>query len=590
MLKSYQSDKGVIVESDVTQQKQVNPDLLGQRLLRAGYISEEDLEKALAFQKEFGGRLGAVLVRIGAVAEEKLLEVLSTQLGLALVKKGQIPLDVNSFLGVAERCHLAPDWMVDQETIGWADQDGLTHFVAKDPLNPMIREVIDRSILPQDQKWWLARNQDIDRAIEIIKQSIALSSPSEGDNVSHLRELAEEAPVVELVNNTFSQAFNEGASDIHIEPGERNFTIRYRIDGVLQSRLVLPRERFDAVASRIKLISGMDIAERRLPQDGRIALRLSGQDVDVRVSALPGVWGESMVMRLLPKERKSFKLANLGLEPDTMDLFHKWIHEPHGIVLVTGPTGSGKSTTLYAALEELNTGQGKIITIEDPVEYNISGISQVQVHAEIQFTFARALRSILRQDPDIIMVGEIRDLETGEIAIQAALTGHLVLSTLHTNDSLSAFTRLVDMGVEPFLVSSSVRGVLAQRLLRRLCSSCSTPDTPQKSILDHMAKLKERFPLLFSQPDNWRQAVGCPQCQGIGYKGRLGIHELANVSSEIQDAILNQKAVSELQRIAERQGYRTLREDGLLKARMGLTSVDEVLRVTGLDMREGDEA
>ena len=286
-----------------------------------------------------------------------------------------------------------------------------------------------------------------------------------------LRELAEEAPVVELVSNTMSQAVNENASDIHVEPKEHDFDIRYRVDGVLQNRLTLPRSRFDAVASRIKLISGLDSAERRLPQDGRIGMRVSGKDLDIRVSCLPGVWGESIVMRLLLKEQKDFSLAKIGMAADHFATFAKLAQEPYGIILVTGPTGSGKSTTLKATLEHIKDGKRKIITVEDPVEYNIPGVTQVQTKADIGYTFGKALRSILRQDPDVIMIGEIRDLETAQIAVQASLTGHMVFSTLHTNDSLSAFTRLIDMGLEPFLgVASSVPGSpMAQRLQ---CAAC----------------------------------------------------------------------------------------------------------------------
>lgn len=560
-----------------------SPDLLGERLLAKKMISQEDLDKALSFQRSFGGRLGGIFIRIGALSEADLLSTLSEQLGLPIIPKEKIPVDPNAFLGIAERCKISADWMVDQGVIGWQASETQVYFIAKDPLLPAIREIISEAIPAEEQKWWLAQNQEIDRCISNLRQSIQTKTASSGSNeVSHLRELAEEAPVVELVNNTFSQAFSEGASDIHVEPGERNFMIRYRIDGVLQNKLTLPRERFDAVASRIKLISGIDIAERRLPQDGRIALRISGEDLDVRVSSLPAIWGESIVMRLLPKERKAFELGIIGLEEDNLETFRRWINEPYGIVLVTGPTGSGKSTTLYSALTELNTGSDKIITIEDPVEFNITGISQVQVHSEIDFTFARALRAILRQDPDTVMIGEIRDLETAEIAIQAALTGHLVLSTLHTNDALSAFTRLTDMGVEPFLVASAVRGVEAQRLVRKLCPNCAElSEPPQPTILKEIQHIKDTHQV-FKQGPEWKQAVGCKECQGIGYKGRMGIYEFADVNTEIQDAIMGQRPAGEIKKIAQKTGYRTLRQDGLIKAYRGLTSIDEVLRVTGV--------
>jgi general secretion pathway protein E len=375
----------------------------------------------------------------------------------------------------------------------------------------------------------------------------------------------------------FSQAIDQRASDVHVEPEEHTFFVRYRVDGVLYEHLNLPKERFNPIASRIKLISGLDIAERRLPQDGRLNIRVSGQDLDVRVSCLPGVHGESIVMRLLPKERQTSRLDRLGFAPDHLRLFNEWISEPHGIILVTGPTGSGKSTTLYAALDAINDRTQKIITVEDPVEYQLRGITQVQAHSEIGYTFAQALRSILRQDPDIVMIGEIRDRETSEIAIQAALTGHMVLSTLHTNDAVSAFTRLIDMGVEPFLVATSVRAVQAQRLVRRLCE-CARPQEPLAAV---KRRVQEIMPTeLAHQPARWKTAVGCTKCQQTGYLGRVGIYELVYITPELQTLVLQRSAASELRRVAAKQGFRTLREDGWIKAYLGITSVEEVLRTT----------
>jgi general secretion pathway protein E len=417
--------------------------------------------------------------------------------------------------------------------------------------------------------------------IDLVRRAISSDGIDMDGDVSLLRELAEEAPVVELVSNTLAQAVNEGASDIHVEPREREFDIRYRIDGVLQNRLTLPRSRFDAVASRIKLISGLDIAERRLPQDGRIGMRISGRDLDIRVSCLPGVWGESIVMRLLFKEQKEFSLAKIGMAPDHLEIFGKLAQEPYGIILVTGPTGSGKSTTLKATLEHIKDGRRKIITVEDPVEYNIPGVTQVQTKAEIGYTFARALRSILRQDPDTIMIGEIRDLETAQIAVQASLTGHMVFSTLHTNDALTAFTRLIDMGVEPFLVASSVRMVMAQRLVRRLCSHCRKPHEPPLAIRQKSEELRAHFRDILPEQPEWFMAGGCKQCQHTGYRGRLGIYEVAAVNDTVADMVLHQKPIHEIQRVLRQEGFRDLLEDGLLKAWQGETSVEEVLRVAG---------
>jgi general secretion pathway protein E len=391
--------------------------------------------------------------------------------------------------------------------------------------------------------------------------------------------MAEEAPVIELVNNIISQAMEERASDIHIEPEADTFDVRYRIDGVMFTQRTLPKQRYYAVASRLKLVSGIDIAERRLPQDGRIGMRINGQELDIRVSSLPGVNGESIVMRLLPKERQDMMLEKLGFLPDHLLLLRDWVQQPHGILLVTGPTGSGKSTTLYSALDESNDGVRKIITVEDPVEFRLPHITQVQVHSDIGLTFAAALRSILRQDPDVIMIGEIRDLETAEIAVQAALTGHLVLSTLHTNDAMSAFTRLIDMGVEPFLAATPVIAVQAQRLVRRLCH-CSEPVVVSESVELRVSPFVNK--LFAGQQPNWRKAVGCAQCQHTGYRGRLGIYELVGVGEGIRDLVLAKASLSDLQKKAREEGFRDLATDGLIKAWQGLTSVEEVHRVTSM--------
>jgi general secretion pathway protein E len=558
------------------------PTPIGQRLLGAGLIGRDDLEKALAFQTRYGGRLGSVLVRMGAVGEEPLLDHLSAQLGLPILDPADIPAEPQAILADLRQTRIAPDWWSDQEVLAWSAADGRIIAVARDVLRPSLREIVEQAFPGRDVEWHLCRTQDLDRHLDSIRRALASDRSSPGDDIRHLRELAEEAPVVELVSNTMAQAFNEGASDIHFEPAERLFSIRFRLDGVLHTRLTLPRERFDAVASRIKLISGIDIAERRLPQDGRLAVRLSGQEIDVRVSSVPGVWGESIVMRLLPKERQEFRLDRLGMEDDNLARYRAWLSEPHGIVLVTGPTGSGKSTTLYATLEAINDGQQKIITVEDPVEYNVPGVSQIQAHSEIGYTFARALRAILRQDPDIIMIGEIRDLETAEIAVQASLTGHMVFSTLHTNDALGAFTRLIDMGVEPFLVVSAVRAVMAQRLVRKVCPECRTADQPAVEVERLIHDLRRRFPDLFAQPAQWSRGRGCKSCQGTGFRGRMAIYEIAGVTPDLHDNVIARAPTQELANIVRRHGFRTLREDGFIKAWRGDTSVEEVLRVTGL--------
>jgi|HubBroStandDraft_1064217.scaffolds.fasta_scaffold00076_25 general secretion pathway protein E len=555
---------------------------LGRMLIDDGIIEPAELDRALAFQQSYGGRLGGILLRFGALAEDRLLLVLSRQLGIPIVQAEQIPHQSAAFLGAIEQSGFPAEWWIDQEALPWLDEAGGLHCVARDPLATSLQEFVAEAFAAVPVTWYLSANQDLDRALDSLSRSVRASGTRFFDEVSHLRELAEEAPVVELVQSLLSQSFNERASDLHVEPEERSFHVRFRIDGVLQNRLTLPRERFDAIASRIKLISGMDIAERRLPQDGRLSVRIGGEEVDVRVSALPGTWGESLVLRLLPKRRAGFRLGALGMAPDDLERFRAVSREPHGITLVTGPTGSGKSTTLYATLEEINDGASKIVTVEEPVEYNIPGITQVHAQAEIGYTFARALRAILRQDPDKIMIGEIRDLETAEIAVQAALTGHMVFSTLHTNDAVSSFTRLIDMGIEPFLVASSVRAVMAQRLVRRLCPVCAAHDAAPDEFATDLLQ-NARYGTEIAGQENWRKPVGCSACFGTGYKGRLGIYELVLVTPDLHDGILHRAQSSEIAAVARGHGYRTLREDGLVKARRGETSIEEVLRVTGLN-------
>lgn len=548
-------------------------------MLQRALINAQDIDKALAFQQQFKGRFGAILVRIGAISEDALLPVLAEQLGLHLLGSSELPVQPEIILNAIQLSGLSPGWFQDQRVLVWEEADGIIRCASRNPIDSNLQETLSAAYSSHQLKWGFARTQDIENALKLIQQN---SHGELHDEIAYLRELAEEAPVVELVNNLLSQAVDDNASDIHLEPDERIFAVRYRIDGVLHLRVTLPRKRFDAVASRIKLISGMDIAERRLPQDGRISTRASGIEMDIRVSCVPGVNGESIVMRLLPKERADLDLNSMGMESDHLQQFIRWMNEPHGILLVTGPTGSGKSTTLYAGLEKANDRTRKIITVEDPVEYQMSGITQIQTQSDIGYTFARALRAILRQDPDIIMIGEIRDLETAEIAVQSALTGHMVLSTLHTNDSLSAFTRLLDMGVEPFLVASAVRAVQAQRLVRKLCDKCAIPTEPAQSFIEITEKIKAGAPHLFQGKSRWRVAKGCPDCRGSGYRGRLGIYEFLEVTPQIQEAIMHQGTLAEMLKIARQQGYRNLREDGLIKAWRGLTSTDEVLRVTGL--------
>ncbi len=552
--------------------------LLGELLLDAGLVGPADLERGLALQQKIGGRIGNVLMRIGALSEDNLLQVLSRQLGLP-VMGAEVPVPDEDMVRLTAA--LAPagiDWLLDQQVLVWPGEGSDLLCAARDPLLPALRESMQHAFPGRHIHWCLCRAQDLERMLDSLSHH-ARADGFEGGDEQQLRAMAEEAPVVELVSNLMAQAVEQRASDIHLEPEERIFAVRFRIDGVLHTRLQLPRDRFDAVASRLKLISGMDIAERRLPQDGRMSTRVGGQEMDIRVSALPGVHGESIVMRLLPKERKELGLERLGFEADHLALMKQWTAEANGIVLVTGPTGSGKSTTLYASLAAANDGLKKIITVEDPVEFQLPAVTQIQAHPEIGLTFANALRSILRQDPDVIMIGEIRDLETAEIAVQAALTGHLVLSTLHTNDAISAFTRLIDMGVEPFLVATPIRAVQAQRLVRRLCSSCTRPTRVPEKIEAEAARFAHA--VLPGIAPRWMEAVGCAHCMNTGYRGRLGIYEMVPVSEAMQHLIVSGASVNDMKKLAREEGHRFLRDDGLLKAWQGVTTVEEVLRVTG---------
>ena len=547
---------------------------LGERLIAHQLVTSDEVQKALEIQRQAGGRLGAILVRMGALSEEALLRELVPHLDLARLYEDHLP-PAATLYTFMNALPIRLDWLLDNEVILWEEGEQL-NLLARDLMDSRLNDLLNYTFNERHITRWLVRSQDIDTLVDQVRRESSVSALFSDDNQT-LSSLIEEAPVVELVNNILAQAVDAGASDIHIEPEENHFTVRMRVDGVLHTRVKQPAERYPAIGSRIKLIAGLDIAEKRLPQDGRITLRISGQDMDIRVSSAPGVHGESIVMRLLPKNRGTLSLQKLGFETDHMQLLRQWLAYPNGIVLVTGPTGSGKSTTLYAALEEMRDGKNKIITVEDPVEYQVAGVTQIQAHADIGYTFSRALRAILRQDPDTIMIGEIRDLDTAQIAIQSALTGHLVLSTLHTNDAASAFTRLVDMGLEPFLVAASVRGVQAQRLVRRLCEHCAEPDAaavlPTGYSLNH--------PSLHAA--NWHKAVGCEHCHHTGYKGRLGIYELVPLNHGVQQLINAQAPLSEIKALVRAQGHRSLFEDGLIKASKGVTSIEEVTRVALVD-------
>ena len=554
--------------------------LIGQRLCDAGLVQPEDLDKALAMQSTSGGRIGSALIRIGALSEENLLKALSEQLNVPVLEESELP-ELNELYRFMISTGLNFEWYLAQEVLVWPLHESAVCCVARDILNPMIDEVMDRFFAGKQIEMRLIASYAYEEIASNLEREGRVDALfQEGEDSRYLRELAEEAPVIELVNNILSQAVDANASDVHVEPQESQFRVRFRIDGVLRDQLSQPLERFAAVASRIKLVSGLDIAERRLPQDGRITSRIAGQEMDLRVSTLPGVFGESIVMRLLPKDQQGLALSNLGLESDHYQMMLEWANSSGGIVLVTGPTGSGKSTTLHGALSETNDGVRKVITVEDPVEIQVQGITQIQVHSDIGYTFARALRAILRQDPDVIMIGEIRDLETAEIAIQSALSGHLVLSTLHTNDALSAFTRLIDMGVEPFLVAAPLKGVQAQRLVRLVCQDCAEPGQPGPEIQAELSQLPGEL-----VGDNWLKAKGCKACHGTGYRGRIGIYQMVPVDNRLQNLVVEGATLNAIRQYAEEQGHRTLFQDGLVKASKGITTIEELLRVvTGDDI------
>ena len=546
---------------------------LDELLVERNDVQQADIDKALQIQRSVGGRLGTLLVRTGAISEDLLLQRLAEQQGAVYLRSAEeLPdsLDVYQFMSESP---IKLDWFLDHAVLMWKQEEAL-FCIARDILDHALLATLNYFYPGEPVTFCLAANHQIDRLLDFVKKERAIESLYSGDSAKQLREMAEEAPIIELVNNLLSQAVDLSASDIHVEPAEEQFAVRMRVDGVLHTRLTQPVERFPAVASRIKLISGIDIAERRLPQDGRISTRISGQEMDIRVSTVPCAFGESIVLRMLAKERDDLTLKNLGMEADHLELFRSWLHTNNGIVLVTGPTGSGKSTTLASALQEMDDGIKKIITVEDPVEHQMPNITQIQTHAEIGYTFARALRAILRQDPDVIMIGEVRDLETAEIAIRSALTGHIVLSTVHTNDALSSFTRLIDMGVEPFLLVAPVRGVQAQRLVRKACTRCARPIDPPARLGAQLASLPPQL-----VGDRWVKVEGCDACRRTGYSGRTGIYELVPVSVELQDLIVAGAKFTDLKALALEQGHRTLLQDGLIKASHGNTTLEEITRL-----------
>ncbi|MBI3280328.1 MAG: type II secretion system ATPase GspE [Acidobacteria bacterium] len=540
---------------------------LGEMLVERQLITNEELERALELQKERGEKLGKIVVDLGFVAARDVMAALSDQLGIPLVTIDGPP------AVSPETEKLSARFLRQFRCLPLALHDSTVTLAMADPLDFETISAVRASTGLRVRTALAAEGEILEAINRYYGESASRTAEFEGDaaqateDLEHLRDMASEAPVIRLVNAMIAQAVEKRASDIHIEPFEKEFRVRYRVDGVLYSQDAPPKDLKAAIISRVKLMAKLNIAERRLPQDGRIKIKILGREVDLRVSTLPTLYGESVVMRLLDRSAGDFyDLRRLGFDDRMLSRMEHYTTLPHGIFLVTGPTGSGKSTTLYSALKRINQPDKKIITIEDPVEYQMDGINQIHVNPIIGLTFASGLRHIVRQDPDVIMVGEIRDRETADVAIRAALTGHFVYSTLHTNDAPSAITRLTDMGVENYLITSSVVAVLAQRLVRVICRNC-------------VAKDGERMTPEGEMIETYRGA-GCEQCFGSGYSGRVGIFELMELNDELRKKIMANEDASELTVAARRNGMRNLREDGWLKVRNGLSTVDEVLRVT----------
>ena len=557
-------------------------------LIEQGAVSEAIIEKARERQRD-GKRLGDVLQEMGAIDGQAWARAMASHFGLPFIE--QLPDDgtaaecVNKLpINFAKRYQLLPvQRSGDTIVVATADPSQLgplddVRLLLHKPVRvvvapgPVIVDAINRI-------YDAASNTATDLMEGLDEDRLEMMA-TDFEETQDLLDADEEAPIIRLINSVLFQAVKDRASDIHVEPFERDLAIRFRIDGILYD-IISPPKRFQPVIiSRVKIMAGLNIAEKRLPQDGRIRIKLAGKEVDIRVSTVPTAYGERVVMRLLDRSATILKLEELGLNAHKLEMIDTLIHQSHGIVLVTGPTGSGKTTTLYAGLSRINSTDKNIITIEDPIEYQLHGVGQIQVNPKIELTFASGLRSILRQDPDVIMVGEIRDSETAKIAIQAALTGHLVFSTLHTNDSCGAITRLIDMGIEPFLVASSLIAVMAQRLLRRVCPSCRQPYRPS---VEEMRQLGVSADDLEGR-QVYRPGPGCPDCKQTGYRGRLGIHELLIVDDEVRNLTMKAADSSSIRRVAAAKGMSSLREDGAEKVLSGQTTIEEVLRVTQEDL------
>ena len=559
--------------------------LFGQILKDKGFVTENQIKEALAIQKQKGGLIGDILVSLHYVSNEQIMFALSEYLGLEIVSiEGiDIPSEIINLIppAIAQLYRIIPIQKKD-DTLTIVQADAL-NFETLDDLRLILKHQIKPVLCHKDivlralEKYYPKKHESVERLLLEFKEDTSYAESPRGEyiDIDELRKMADATPVKKWVNLMFLDAILDKASDIHLEPFEDGFKIRYRIDGILYDKISPPKQLGIPITSRIKVMSSMDISERKLPQDGRIQLNVGGTLIDLRVSTLPTKYGESVVMRLLNKSAVSLNLDTLGLRLEELKLIHQLLNKPNGIILVTGPTGSGKTTTLYAALNYLNDIGTKIITTEDPVEYDIDGLIQVQINPFIGVDFANCLRSILRQDPDIILVGEIRDEETTRIAIQASLTGHLVFSTLHTNDAPTTVTRLIDIGVKPYLIAATLEAVISQRLVRKICTSCKEEYEPSdESLMElNLTKADIKGKMFF-------RGKGCNNCNNIGYKGRMGIYEIISMNNEIRRLITEQANTNVIRMAAKNNGMHTLRDSGLIAIFNGLTTVQEVARET----------
>jgi type IV pilus assembly protein PilB len=566
---------------------------LGRVLIKMGVLSREQVHECLKIQSQRGGkvRIGQIFLELGLVDESQLRLALAAQRGMeyANIDGIDLPADVVEKVPaqMAKTYRVIPiEYNKEQNELTVA-LDSPDNFRAIDDLSTLMGFKVTAKITDSDAlekaltKYYETQDENIGELIDEI-QSDSFLAEFDGRNQSidldELKELSESNPVKKLLNLVLLQAIRDKASDIHFEPFENEYKMRYRIDGVLYEMIPPPKYIAAALSSRIKVMADLDIAERRLPQDGRISLTVQNNPVDLRVSVLPTMFGESVVLRVLDRSQVSFDLGKLGLRPDDQEVVRRLIRKPNGIIIVTGPTGCGKTTTLYSALGELNDVETKIITTEDPIEYDIDGLIQVQMKPDIGLTFARCLRSILRQDPDIILVGEIRDLETAEIAAQASLTGHVVFTTLHTNDAPSSIARLLDLGVEPFLLTATLEGIVGQRLVRKICENCKTPFQPSESQLMELQLTPEDV-----KGKKFYYGRGCNKCNNTGYKGRTGIFEIMTFNDEMRDLIMNQASTGVLRAAGQKTGMKLLRDSGLAAIYDGITTIDEVIKETSTE-------